>query len=259
VVPDQVLVYVAATDLVSRAVLWSHIRTHPALATVDDPTEAEVVVAVTDSVDDNVLRSLEVVERSENARVVLVVTTLDADGAYAALRAGVRGILHRADADSARLAAAVVWAAGGDVALPSDVMSSLLERQEHTNGATPSAAELGSRPQKGVVASALHPPARMSAVGGPKVAGSRAGSPDRWARGRLRDRDADATRREIGFTERELRILRLVAQGLDTTEIAAELAYSERTVKNAIHAVTERYNLRNRSHAVAYAIRVGVI
>ena len=80
---------------------------------------------------------------------------------------------------------------------------------------------------------------------------------DRWARGRARD--PDATRREVGFTERELRILRLVAQGLDTTEIAAELSYSERTVKNAIHAVTERYNLRNRSHAVAYAIRVGVI
>jgi DNA-binding NarL/FixJ family response regulator len=62
-----------------------------------------------------------------------------------------------------------------------------------------------------------------------------------------------------GFTERELEVLRLLADGLDTAEVAAKLAYSERTVKSIVHDVVTRYNLRNRCHAVAYACRAGVI
>ena len=58
---------------------------------------------------------------------------------------------------------------------------------------------------------------------------------------------------------RELDVLRLVADGLDTNEIAEKLCYSERTVKNVIHDVTMRLNLRNRSHAVAYAMRQGLL
>ena len=62
-----------------------------------------------------------------------------------------------------------------------------------------------------------------------------------------------------GLSERERRVLRLAAMGLDTDEIAAELAYSRRTVTGVLHDVTIRYNLRNRTHAVAYAIREGLI
>ncbi|HZT67007.1 MAG TPA: response regulator transcription factor [Acidimicrobiales bacterium] len=62
-----------------------------------------------------------------------------------------------------------------------------------------------------------------------------------------------------GFTEREVAVLRLLAEGSDTAEIAKTLAYSERTVKNVIHDITSRLQLRNRSHAVAYAVRQGVI
>lgn len=62
-----------------------------------------------------------------------------------------------------------------------------------------------------------------------------------------------------GLTEREIEVLRLVADGYDTAEIATSLAYSERTIKNVIHDVTARLNLRNRSHAVAYAVRQGLI
>jgi DNA-binding NarL/FixJ family response regulator len=62
-----------------------------------------------------------------------------------------------------------------------------------------------------------------------------------------------------GLTDRETRVLRLVADGFDTSEIANTLAYSERTVKNVIHDVTARLQLRNRSHAVAYALRAGLI
>jgi DNA-binding NarL/FixJ family response regulator len=62
-----------------------------------------------------------------------------------------------------------------------------------------------------------------------------------------------------GLTERELEVLRLLADGLDTAEVGQRLFYSERTVKNIIHDVTSRLELRNRTHAVAYAIREGLI
>jgi DNA-binding NarL/FixJ family response regulator len=62
-----------------------------------------------------------------------------------------------------------------------------------------------------------------------------------------------------GLTEREVKVLRLLADGLDTTEVAHQLFISERTVKNVVHDVMSRLNLRNRTHAVAYALRQGLI
>ncbi|MDP9388657.1 MAG: response regulator transcription factor [Actinomycetota bacterium] len=62
-----------------------------------------------------------------------------------------------------------------------------------------------------------------------------------------------------GLSEREVEVLRLIADGNDTNEIARTLCYSERTVKNVIHDVTTRLQLRNRSHAVAFAVRQGLI
>ncbi|CAM5281140.1 DNA-binding response regulator OS=Streptomyces alboniger OX=132473 GN=CP975_27730 PE=4 SV=1 [Streptomyces alboniger] len=62
-----------------------------------------------------------------------------------------------------------------------------------------------------------------------------------------------------GLTPREVEVVRLVAEGLDTKEIAAELNYSERTIKNNLHALTTRLHLRNRAHAVAHAVREGYI
>ncbi|GAA0587916.1 helix-turn-helix transcriptional regulator [Streptomyces crystallinus] len=63
----------------------------------------------------------------------------------------------------------------------------------------------------------------------------------------------------LGLVSREVDVLRLIADGLDTGEIAGKLSYSERTVKNVIHALTTRLHLRNRAHAVAYALREGYI
>jgi DNA-binding NarL/FixJ family response regulator len=62
-----------------------------------------------------------------------------------------------------------------------------------------------------------------------------------------------------GLSDREIEVLRLIADGLDTNEIAQQLCYSQRTVKNVLHDVTTRLQLRNRSHAVAYAVREGLI
>lgn len=62
-----------------------------------------------------------------------------------------------------------------------------------------------------------------------------------------------------GLTPRETEVLRLVAEGHDTSEIALQMSYSERTVKNVLHDLTTRLQLKNRTHAVAYAMREGLI
>ena len=62
-----------------------------------------------------------------------------------------------------------------------------------------------------------------------------------------------------GVVDREVAVLRLLSEGCDTREIARRLAYSERTVKTIIGDVIRRFGLRNRSHAVAYALRQGLI
>jgi DNA-binding NarL/FixJ family response regulator len=77
---------------------------------------------------------------------------------------------------------------------------------------------------------------------------------------RLLDRAAAGQRGVSGgLTGRELDVLRLLAQGEDTREIALALSYSERTVKNVVHDVLLKMNCRNRAHAVALATRQGVI
>ncbi|MFI1865448.1 response regulator transcription factor [Streptomyces jumonjinensis] len=61
------------------------------------------------------------------------------------------------------------------------------------------------------------------------------------------------------LTAREAEMIRLVSEGFDTAEIAERTSYSERTVKNVLHEVSTRLELRNRAHAVGYAMRHGLI
>lgn len=63
----------------------------------------------------------------------------------------------------------------------------------------------------------------------------------------------------VGLGTREVDVLRLLADGLDTAEIAERMNYSERTVKNIIHGVLTRRRLRNRAHAVAFLVRAGAL
>ncbi|MFI6146446.1 LuxR C-terminal-related transcriptional regulator [Streptomyces sp. NPDC051109] len=62
-----------------------------------------------------------------------------------------------------------------------------------------------------------------------------------------------------GLSDRERSVLRLVADGHETNEIAKQLCYSPRTVTSVVHDITQRFRLRNRAHAVAYAMRVGLL
>lgn len=59
--------------------------------------------------------------------------------------------------------------------------------------------------------------------------------------------------------DREKAVLRMVADGHETAEIARALSYSPRTVTGIVHDITHRLRLRNRAHAVAFALREGLI
>ena len=61
------------------------------------------------------------------------------------------------------------------------------------------------------------------------------------------------------LTAREQQVLSLVADGHATREVATQLSYSERTVKNVLHDVVTKLNARTRSQAVAQAVREGLI
>jgi DNA-binding NarL/FixJ family response regulator len=61
------------------------------------------------------------------------------------------------------------------------------------------------------------------------------------------------------LTDREQQVLALIAEGHPTREVAQQLCYSERTVKNVLHDVVTKLNARSRSQAVAYAVREGLI
>ena len=57
------------------------------------------------------------------------------------------------------------------------------------------------------------------------------------------------------LTDRELEVLRLVAQGLNNREIAKRLFISENTVKNHVRNILEKLQLHSRMEAVMYAVR----
>jgi DNA-binding NarL/FixJ family response regulator len=62
-----------------------------------------------------------------------------------------------------------------------------------------------------------------------------------------------------GLNDREREVLKWLADGSDTSEIALGLSFSERTVKNVVHDILMKLNCRTRAHAVALATRSGVI
>ena len=202
-------VYVYATDPVSRSGIAAGLEQRAEFAVVGDGAvdDAQVAVVAVDEVDEAALRVIRALQRSASPRIVLVAASVDDGGLFAAVEAGISGVLRRHEADAEGLAGAVRAAANGDGTVAPDLVSRLLGQIRR------------------VQSEVLEPQ------------GLRFG----------------------GLSDREVAVLRLVADGKVTAEIADELAYSERTIKNVIHDVTTRLQLRNRSHAVAYALRQGLI
>ena len=61
------------------------------------------------------------------------------------------------------------------------------------------------------------------------------------------------------LTSRELEVLTLIAEGLCNKEIARELTISEKTVKNHINNIFTKLHLYDRTQAMLYAIRKGLV
>ena len=67
-----------------------------------------------------------------------------------------------------------------------------------------------------------------------------------------------STSPDTELTERELQILRLVAQGLSNQDISQTLTISERTVGTHISNILNKLQLANRTQAALYALRRGI-
>jgi NarL family two-component system response regulator LiaR len=60
------------------------------------------------------------------------------------------------------------------------------------------------------------------------------------------------------LTERELEVLRLIAQGLNNQHIARELTISEKTVKTHVSSILAKLGLEDRTQAAIYALKKGL-
>lgn len=61
------------------------------------------------------------------------------------------------------------------------------------------------------------------------------------------------------LSTRQVEVLRMVAMGASAPEIADELSISEATVRTHVKNILERLGAKNRAHAVALAIRDGLL
>ena len=159
------------------------------------------------------------------AAAVLIVTTFDRDDyLFQALDAGASGFLLK-NAGPEELIAAVRVVASGDALLAPEVTRRVIARfagSHDTDGATGAAAV--PAPSDSPALPAVQP-------GG--------GAPP--------------------FTEREVEVLRLLAQALSNAEIAAHLVIGEATVKTHVSNVLQKLGARDRVAAVVWAHRNGFV
>ena len=61
------------------------------------------------------------------------------------------------------------------------------------------------------------------------------------------------------LSDREIEVLKLIANGKDNAEIAGELHISPKTVKNHISNILMKLQIENRIQAAVYAVRSGIV
>jgi DNA-binding NarL/FixJ family response regulator len=206
-IQTRLTVSLHSDDPVSRAGVAAQLAKQGIAVTDDGEGRSDAAVVVADEVNDAVEQQVRRLRGVGVRGIVLVVARLDDRQLFAAVEAGVTGLLRRTEVTPGRLEIAIQDARAGNGVMPPDLVGRLIAqiRDLHEQILAPRGMSL------------------------------------------------------TGLSDREIDVLRLVADGYSTSEIAKQMSYSERTIKNIIQGATTRLQLRNRSHAVAYALRQGLI
>lgn len=75
----------------------------------------------------------------------------------------------------------------------------------------------------------------------------------------LQGRRADALNPFTELSERELEVLKLIADGMSNAEMAAKLFLSEKTIKGHVSNILSKLHLVDRTQAAVYAWREGIV
>ncbi|WP_150308801.1 response regulator [Planctomonas psychrotolerans] len=174
---------------------------------------------------------------------ILMLTTFDReDYLFTALQAGASGFLLK-NSSPEQLVEAVKVIARGDALLSPHVTRRVIERFAVRDPERSPDAVPDTRTE-----AATDVPHRSSSNAS---AGSSGASAQPGAAGTARTASA-------GLTERELEVLRLLAEGLANAEIAARLYLGEATVKTHVSNLLQKLGVRDRVQAVVYAYRHGL-
>ncbi len=72
-------------------------------------------------------------------------------------------------------------------------------------------------------------------------------------------REVRAPESPEALTKREAEVLKLVARGKANKQVARELFIDEKTVKSHVHSILSKLNVKSRTQAALYAVRVGLV
>ncbi|MEV6156632.1 response regulator transcription factor [Nonomuraea sp. NPDC052129] len=201
-------------------------------------------------------------------QVVVLTTYSDDESVFAALRAGARGFLTKS-ADSDEIAKAITAVVSGNAQLDPSVQRRLLDTMTASDAGRP----LGEQPGRpdpttpgGGRAWDEHPapdpreqPDPAPREQPPAPPPSRPDATAERPTPGIGDSTAGSDEARDGLTPREVEVLRLIADGLSNSEIAARLFISEATVKTHINNLFAKARLRDRAQAVTYAYRHGLV
>ncbi|WP_165172469.1 response regulator transcription factor [Adlercreutzia sp. ZJ242] len=171
-----------------------------------------------------------ILKDSPHARVVFLTTFADDDYIVRALRLGARGYLIKQDVAS--IAPALRSVMAGQNVLGSEVMG----RMPH----------LGTRAEEPAGPGATGAAGASAKAAGTGTAGAGASEAGAESAG------TSAAFADAKLTERERRIVELVAQGLDNKAIAGTVYVSEGTVRNHISSILAKLGLKNRTQIAVH-------
>lgn len=245
-------VFIYAADPLSAAGAKAQLINEPSIELVGpaDLNRARVALVVAEAVDETLARVVRTVRRDGIANVVVVAARFEENGVVAAVAAGVANFLRRSDATSARLVDVIRQADREGCTLPDGLRRRAADEAEGVDpvrnreavAACPSG--VGSNPIVLVPRSEsggtmlLAPPVRPAVLSAAEPSGLSA---------------------TVRLSAREIDVLRRVAEGYDTTDVAEQLAYSESTIKGVLAKIMARLEARNRCHTVAIALREGLL